>query len=58
MLKAGDSITLQTGAASITMKKDGTIAIRGKNISIDGSGAINVKAAKNIVMKGQKILQN
>ncbi|SHL40047.1 type VI secretion system Vgr family protein [Phytopseudomonas punonensis] len=58
VLKAGDSITLQTGAASITMKKDGTIAIRGKNISIDGSGAINVKAAKNIVMKGQKILQN
>ncbi|TWE06780.1 type VI secretion system secreted protein VgrG [Pseudomonas sp. AG1028] len=58
VLKAGDSITLQTGAASITMKKDGTIVIRGKNISIDGSGAINVKAAKNIVMKGQKILQN
>ncbi|OLU35009.1 type VI secretion system Vgr family protein [Pseudomonas sp. PA27(2017)] len=58
VLKAGDSITLQTGAASITMKKDGTIFIRGKNISIDGSGAINVKAAKNIVMKGQKILQN
>ncbi|KAB0547007.1 type VI secretion system tip protein VgrG [Pseudomonas argentinensis] len=58
VLKAGDSITLQTGAASITMKKDGTIVIRGKNISVDGSGAINVKAAKNIVMKGQKILQN
>jgi len=58
VLKAGDSITLQTGAASIVMKKDGTIVIRGKNISIDGSGAINVKAAKNIVMKGQKILQN
>ncbi|SDH22182.1 type VI secretion system secreted protein VgrG [Pseudomonas flavescens] len=58
VLKAGDSITLQTGAASITMKKDGTIVIRGKNISIDGSGAINVKAARNIVMKGQKILQN
>ncbi|WP_027908496.1 type VI secretion system Vgr family protein [Pseudomonas sp. URMO17WK12:I4] len=58
VLKAGDSITLQTGAASITMKKDGTIVIRGKNISIDGSGAINAKAAKNIVMKGQKILQN
>ncbi|TBU75577.1 type VI secretion system tip protein VgrG [Pseudomonas daroniae] len=58
VLKAGDSITLQTGAASITMKKDGTIVIRGKNISIDGSGAINAKASKNIVMKGQKILQN
>jgi type VI secretion system secreted protein VgrG len=57
-LTAGDSITLTTGSASITMKKDGTITIRGKNISIDGSGAINVKASKNVVVKGQKILQN
>ena len=57
-LTAGDSITLTTGSASITMKKDGTITIRGKNITIDGSGAINVKASKNVVVKGQKILQN
>ncbi|MGA4321362.1 type VI secretion system Vgr family protein [Ectopseudomonas hydrolytica] len=57
-LNAGDSITLTTGSASITMKKDGTITIRGKNITIDGSGAINVKASKNVVVKGQKILQN
>jgi type VI secretion system secreted protein VgrG len=40
------------------MKKDGTITISGKDISIEGSGAINVKASKNITMKGQKILQN
>jgi len=57
-LNAGDSITLVTGSASITMKKDGTIVISGKNITIDGSGAINVKASKNVVVKGQKILQN
>ncbi|MFI8746667.1 type VI secretion system Vgr family protein [Pseudomonas sp. NPDC077186] len=57
-LTAGDSITLTTGSASITMKKDGTITIRGKDITIDGSGAINVKASKNVVVKGQKILQN
>jgi type VI secretion system secreted protein VgrG len=57
-LTAGDSITLTTGAASITMKKDGTIMIRGKNITIDGSGAINIKANRNVVIKGQKILQN
>ncbi|ROM72880.1 type VI secretion protein ImpA [Pseudomonas brassicacearum] len=57
-LTAGDSITLTTGAASITMKKDGTIMISGKNITIDGSGAINIKANKNVVVKGQKILQN
>ncbi|MHC6225670.1 type VI secretion system Vgr family protein [Pseudomonas sp. X10] len=57
-LSAGDSISLITGAASITMKKDGTIMIRGKNITIDGSGAINIKANRNVVVKGQKILQN
>ncbi|SDG36778.1 type VI secretion system secreted protein VgrG [Pseudomonas benzenivorans] len=57
-LDAGDSITLTTGSASITMQKDGTITIRGKDITIDGSGAINIKASKNVVIKGQKILQN
>ncbi|MDR5734099.1 hypothetical protein QCE47_17465 [Caballeronia sp. LZ025] len=40
------------------MKKDGTIEIKGKNILIDGSGKINVKADSDIVMKGSKILQN
>lgn len=57
-LTAGDSITLTTGSASITMKKDGTIVISGKNITIDGSGAIDIKANRNVVIKGQKILQN
>ncbi|MGC5698857.1 type VI secretion system tip protein VgrG [Pseudomonas sp. NFXW11] len=57
-LNAGDSISLTTGAASITLKKDGSIAISGKNISIDGSGAITIKASRNVVVKGQKILQN
>ena len=58
VLTAGDSISLTTGAASITLKKDGTIMIRGKNITLNGSGAISLKAIKNVVIKGQKILQN
>ena len=58
VIDAGDSITIKTGSASITMKKDGTIAIKGKDITIDGSGKINVKAGGDIVMKGSKILQN
>jgi type VI secretion system secreted protein VgrG len=57
-ITAGDSIIITVGAASIAMKKDGTIAINGKDISLTGSGAINGKASKNIVLKGQKILQN
>jgi type VI secretion system secreted protein VgrG len=57
-IEAGDSITIKTGKASISMKKDGTITIQGKDITIKGSGAINVKASKNVVIKGQKILEN
>ena len=57
-LTAADSITLKTGSASITMKKDGSIAIKGKDISLEGSGKINAKASGDIVIKGSKILQN
>lgn len=58
MIDAGEEITIKTGSASITMKKDGTIVIKGKDITIDASGAISVKASKDITMKGKKILQN
>jgi len=55
VLDAGDSITIKTGSASITMKKDGTISIKGKDISIEGSGKINVKASSDVVIKGSKV---
>jgi type VI secretion system secreted protein VgrG len=58
VITAADSISITTGSASITMKKDGTITIKGKDITIEGSGKINAKASNNIVMKGSKILQN
>ena len=50
VIEAGDEITIKTGKASITMKKNGDIAIQGKKISVKGSG--------DIVMKGKKILEN
>ena len=40
------------------MKKDGTVQISGKDISVKGSGKVDVKASKDIKMKGKKILQN
>ena len=58
MIDAGDSVTIKTGKASISMKKDGTITIQGKDITVKGSGAINIKASKNVVIKGKKILEN
>lgn len=58
LIEVGDEITIKTGKASINMKKDGTINIEGKDITIKGSGQITVKASKDIVMKGKKILEN
>jgi type VI secretion system secreted protein VgrG len=57
-IEAGDAILIHTGDASISMKKDGTILIKGKDITIQGSGKINAKADGDIVMKGSKITQN
>ena len=57
-ITAGDQIVIKTGQSSITMKKDGTIQIQGKDITVKGTGEINLKATKNIVMKGNKILEN
>ncbi|RWB94722.1 type VI secretion system tip protein TssI/VgrG [Mesorhizobium sp.] len=57
-IEAGDAIVIKCGSAAIGMKKDGTITIEGKNITVIGSGEIEVKASKNITMKGSKINQN
>lgn len=57
-IQAADEVILKTGSASIVLKKDGTITIIGKDITIKGTGKIAVTADSNITMKGQKILQN
>jgi type VI secretion system secreted protein VgrG len=58
IVEAADEITLTTGDASITMKKDGTVTIKGKDITLEGSGKINVKASGDVVIKGSKVSQN
>ncbi len=58
LIEAGESIVIKCGSAMISMKKDGTISIEGKDISVNGSGKINVKASSDITMKGSKINQN
>ena len=55
VIDAGDSVSITTGSASITMKKDGTITIKGKDITLQGSGKINVKADGDVVIKGSKV---
>ncbi|MFD1343690.1 type VI secretion system Vgr family protein [Litorisediminicola beolgyonensis] len=58
LVEAGDQLVLKCGKASIVLKKDGTITIDGKDITINGSGKIIVKASGEITMKGSKINQN
>jgi type VI secretion system secreted protein VgrG len=58
LIDAGEEIVIKTGSASITMKQDGTITIKGKDITLQGDGDINVKASGNVVVKGSKITQN
>jgi type VI secretion system secreted protein VgrG len=57
-LVAVDEIALKTGDASITMKKDGTIVIQGKDITFKGSGKISHKADGDVILKGQNVLHN
>jgi len=49
-ISAGDEIVLKTGSATIMMKKNGDITIKGKKI--------NIKASGDIKMKGSKIAEN
>jgi len=58
VINAGDSITIRTGDAMITMKKNGDIQIKGKNVSVDGSGKIQIKASSDVNIKGSKVTNN
>jgi type VI secretion system secreted protein VgrG len=55
---AENHVTLTTGDASITMKADGNIEIKGKDVTVQGTGRVNLKAAGNLSLKGAKIEQN
>ena len=57
-ITVGDQLTIKVGKASITMKKDGSIAIDGKDIKLNGSGKIDIKAASDVKIKGSKVGQN
>jgi len=58
VISAGDQITITTGDASLSMKKDGTIVLHGKDLTFTGSGKISTKADGDVIVKGQKISHN
>ncbi|MBX3206902.1 MAG: hypothetical protein KF764_17660, partial [Labilithrix sp.] len=51
-IDGGESISIRSGASSITMKKDGTIVIKGTEIVIDGdnktTSAPGTRAQQNL----------
>ncbi len=63
-LKVGDNITvtmtkdgdveIKTGEASISLKKDGTIAVKGKTLGLEASSDATLKG-DNVVVKGSKV---
>ena len=58
LIDVGDEITIKTGDASITMKKNGDIQIKGKEIKLVGSGKIVIKADSDVNIKGSKVTNN
>jgi uncharacterized protein (DUF2345 family) len=57
-VKAADAILLDAGAADLSLKKDGSIDLKGKDVTIRASGKINATANSDVVIKGSKIKQN
>jgi hypothetical protein len=53
-----NEITLKTGDASIVLKFDGSVVIRGNNITVESSGRTSIKASGDLVLKGSKIVTN
>jgi type VI secretion system secreted protein VgrG len=40
------------------MKKNGDIVLEGKNLQLDDSGKINMKASSDVVLEGSKVTSN
>ncbi|MCE6959794.1 type VI secretion system tip protein VgrG [Cereibacter sphaeroides] len=58
VLDVKDEVTIKCGSAQVTLKKDGTIVLKGKDITLDASGKINLKAGGEITAKGSKVNMN
>lgn len=58
VIKAADSILFDTGSAELNLKKDGSVDLKGKDVTIKASGKINATASSDVVIKGSKIKQN
>ncbi|MGW9329123.1 DUF2345 domain-containing protein [Bosea sp. NPDC055594] len=57
-VEAADGMLLDSGAASLHLKKDGSVDLKGKDVNIRAGGRINAVASSDVTIKGSKILQN
>ena len=57
-LEVGDELTVSVGQASASLNKAGFVAIDGKDIEIEGTGDILIKAAGELNLKATVINQN
>jgi type VI secretion system secreted protein VgrG len=57
-IEAEEEIVLKAGAASITLRRDGSIVIAGGDVAIRATGTIKGRAAREVVFKGAKLVGN
>lgn len=50
-IKAGDHLLIKVGMSEIEMKKDGTIRISGKDITVTGSATVKIKSSAKTELK-------
>ncbi|OWQ48349.1 hypothetical protein CDL60_07175 [Roseateles noduli] len=51
-VQAKDEIVLKCGAAELILKSNGDITLKGKEITVQGSGKVNIKAGGDLNLKG------
>lgn len=52
------SFSITVGQSTISLKKDGSVTVRGNHIVVEGSGGILIKTGGTLALKGAKIAQN
>ena len=53
--ETGSSIEISCGLARIVMKVDGSIELRGVDITIRGSGELDIEASGHVTVKGSTV---
>jgi type VI secretion system secreted protein VgrG len=58
VVEAQDEIVLRAGAASITLRRDGSILIAGGDLTLKAGGTLKARALKEVAIRGAKLVGN